>query len=462
MRRTIIIWLGAISLVLAACGGAADDGTTTTGAAAPATTSGEPGDTTATTSGSGAPTGDPIVFGSSLPLTGGFSIPGSLHEEGYQVCVDIINERGGLLGRPVELLVSDNQSDPETTASQTDRFINVDNVDVLLGTFSTLLSFPASAIAEQAGMLYPEPSDSSLQSHSRGFQNNFGFTLKPINYIGQSPVDVLNYYREQGIISDEDFPANAAVIYFDDFFTNSIAQGLVGGTLEIPGSDDVVDFGDGYLNEVGIELVFEEQYPEGFTDWVGLANRVKNSGAEMLFALTLPPQEFDVVRAMQTVDYQPTGAFFSQGTYLEFEEQLGDAANGIMVWSTWDPTIEWEGELAGQPFNNADFAREIEARTGQPANEDHAQPFTVCQAVAQAIAETGSTDNAGLVEWFASRTAEDPARTVQGDLYWDDLGLLADRDVLLLQWQSNELNFVFPRGDAYSTAIDLEWPKPEW
>jgi hypothetical protein len=67
-----------------------------------------------------------------------------------------------------------------------------------------------------------------------------------------------------------------------------------------------------------------------------------------------------------------------------------------------------------------------------------------------------------LVEWFASRTAEDPARTVQGDLYWDDLGLLADRDVLLLQWQSNELNFVFPRGDAYSTAIDLEWPKPEW
>jgi branched-chain amino acid transport system substrate-binding protein len=468
VKRTIIVWLGVISLLLAACGQGAGDGTTTAPADDGATAS-TSGDTTATTSeapattGSGeAPEGDPIVFGASLPLTGGFSIPGTLHQEGYQVCVDIINERGGLLGRPVELLISDNQSDPETTASQTDRMINVDQVDVLLGTFSTLLSFPASAIAEQAQMLYPEPSDSSLQSHSRGFEYNFGFTLKPINYIGQTPVDVLAYYRDQGIIAEEDFPTSAAVVYFDDFFTNSIALGLVGGTLEIPGSTDVVDFGEGYLNDVGIELVFEEQYPEGFNDWIGLANRVKNSGAEFLFALTLPPAELDIVRAMQTVDYQPKGAFFSQGTYLEFEEQLGDAANGIMVWSTWDPTIGWEGELAGEPFTNADFAREIEARTGQPANEDHAQPFTVCQTVAQAIEAVGSTDNTALRDWFASRTADDPVNTIQGPLWWDDKGLLADRDVLLLQWQDNQLNFVFPRGDAYSTAVDLQWPKPEW
>lgn len=460
MRRSIIVWLGVVALLLAACGPAAED--TTIGPEDTTAPTAGPEDTTGTTAAGEAPSGDPIVLGASLPLTGGFSIPGTLHREGYQICVDIINERGGLLGRPVELIVSDNQSDPETTAAQTDRFINVDNVDVLLGTFSTLLSFPSSAIAEQAQMLYPEPSDSSLQSHSRGFEYNFGFTLKPINFIGQTPVDVLAYYQEQGVISEADFPETAAVIYFDDFFTNSISQGLVGGTLQIPGSDDVVDFGEGYLNEVGIELVFEEQYPEGFTDWVGLANRVKNSGAEFLFALTLPPQEFDVVRAMQTVDYQPVGTFFSQGTYQEFQEQLGDAANGVMVWSTWDPTIGWEGELAGQPFDNSDFVREIEARTGAPANEDHAQPFSTCQAVAQAIDAVGSTDNTALRDWFASRTEDDPASTVQGPLWWDDMGLLADRDVLLLQWQEGELNFVFPRGDAYSTAIDLQWPKPEW
>lgn len=457
VRRNIFALVTVLALVLAACGDTTGESpdTTTSGA----DTTAAPGDTT---DGGEEPSGDPIVFGASLPLTGSFSVPGTLHEEGYQVCVDIINERGGLLGRPVELLVSDNQSDPETTVSQTDRFIGVDNVDVLLGTFSTLLSFPASAVAEQAQMLYPEPSDSSLQSHSRGFQYNFGFTLKPINYIGQTPVDALAYYRDEGVIPEDEFPQSAAVIYQDDFFTNSISLGLVGGTLEIPGSDDVVDFGEGYLEEIGMDLVFSEQYPAEFNDWVGLANRVKESGAEMLFALTLPPGEVDIVRAMQTVDYQPTAAFFTQGTYDEFEEQLGDAANGIMVWSTWDPTIQWEGVLAGEPFNNEDFAREIEARTGEPANEDHAQPFSVCQTVAQAIEAVGSTDNTELQEWMASRTAEDPALTIQGPFHWDELGLTAERDVLLLQWQDNELNFVYPRGEAYATSGDVTWPKPGW
>ncbi len=463
MRRATLIVLSVLALIVASCGDSTSDTTASTAGATDTTNtttgSTEPGATTETTE---EPSSDPIVFASSLPLTGGFSVPGTLHEQGYQACVDIINERGGLLGRPVELIVSDNQSDPETTVAQTDRFINVDNADILLGTFSTLLSFPASALAEQAQMVYPEPSDSSLQSHSRGFEYNFGFTLKPINYIGQTPTDVLAYYRDQGLIPEDEFPASAAVIYQDDFFTNSISLGLVGGELGIPGSDDVVDFGDGYLEEVGIDLVFQEQYPADFTDWVSLANRVKSSGAEMLFALTLPPGELDIVRAMQTVDYQPKAAFFSQGTYSEFAEQLGDAANGIMVWSTWDPAIDWGGDLAGEPFTNADFAREIESRIGEPANEDHSQAFVVCQTMAQAIEAVGSTDNTAIRDWLDSRTADDPVQTMQGPYYWDDLGLTAGRDVLLLQWQDGNLEFVFPRGDAYSTATDLLWPKPGW
>jgi ABC-type branched-subunit amino acid transport system substrate-binding protein len=58
---------------------------------------------------------EPIKIGASLPITGGFAINGEKHRDGYQLCVDLINEKGGLLGRPVELIVSDNQSDVETT-----------------------------------------------------------------------------------------------------------------------------------------------------------------------------------------------------------------------------------------------------------------------------------------------------------------------------------------------------------
>lgn len=405
-----------------------------------------------------------IVFAASLPLTGGLSVPGEFHKQGYEVCVDIINANGGLLdGREVELKVSDNQSDPETVALQTDRFISVDDADILLGTFSTLLSFPASAVAERAQMVYPEPSDSSLQSHSRGQKFNFGFTLKPINYIGQTPVDAMSYFREEGIIPESEFPETAAVIYQDDFFTNSISLGLVGGTLEIPGTDDEVDFGEGYLNEVGMDLVFQEKFPSEFSDWVGLANRVKNSGADMLFALTLPPAEVDIVKAMSTVDYQPKATWFTQGTYPEFGEQLGDAADGIMTWSTWDPEIKWEGgELAGEPMGNAQFVQAVEEALGGPPNEDQAQAFTVCQTMAEAIEAVGSTDNTKIRDWLASRTADDPVQTIQGPYYWDDMGLVADRDVVLLQWQDGKLRFVYPKAEEYPNAADLLWPKPRW
>lgn len=78
---------------------------------------------------------EPLLIGSSLPLTGSFSIPGEKHQDGYQLCVDLINDAGGLLDRPVELLVSDNQSDAETAIAQFERFINQDNVDLIFGTF---------------------------------------------------------------------------------------------------------------------------------------------------------------------------------------------------------------------------------------------------------------------------------------------------------------------------------------
>src|SRR5665811_1363670 len=155
-RYTWIIVLTALSLVAAACG--TDESTDTTAEAttttAGATTTAAGTDTTESPDTTQGETGEeePILFASSLPLTGEFSVTGTKHRDGYQFCVDEINARGGILGREVELLVEDNRSDTEATVNQMERFINVENADVLLGTFSSLLGFPASTVAEQNGM----------------------------------------------------------------------------------------------------------------------------------------------------------------------------------------------------------------------------------------------------------------------------------------------------------------------
>src|SRR5690554_2313593 len=177
----------------------AGDGATPTtedGADTTPTTGGE----TTDTGGDEAPEGDPIVFASSLPLTGEFSVTGAKHRDGYQFCVDEINARGGLLDRPVELLVEDNRSDTEVTVNQMERFINVDNVDILLGTFSSLLGFPASTVAEQNDMIYPLPSSAALRIWERGYEHIFYFQALPGEYTGQAILDTIGHYSEQGAI----------------------------------------------------------------------------------------------------------------------------------------------------------------------------------------------------------------------------------------------------------------------
>lgn len=409
-----------------------------------------------------AASGKPIKIGVSLPLTGPFSVPGANFKQSYQLCADLINKGGGIDGRQLKLVISDNRSDPQTTVNQTQRFISSDHVDMLFGTFSTLLAFPAEAIAEQQKMVYLEPADSAVASHSRGFKYNFGFTLKPIDYIGQSPVDAIFALKKAGDIAASDMPKTAAVIYQDDFFPNSIAQGLTGGKTKIPGSNKTVDFGKGYLADKGVKVVFKQQFPGDFNDWVSLANSVKRSGADYLFALTTPPAEVNIVRALATVKYHPKGAFFSQGTYDQFKQSLGKKVNGIIVWSTWSKDVKWQGLLNGKPFSNQDFIAAFKAKYGTPPDEDHAQAFAVCQAAEQAMDATGGTDNTKIRDWLAARTAADPVKTVQGDYHWDDVGLTAGRDVLLLQWQNGQLKPIYPVGPEYPGTTKIVWPDPNW
>ena len=398
---------------------------------------------------------EPIKIGASLPLTGGFAIPGQKHADGYKLCVDQINARGGLLGRPVELIISDNQSDVDTVLAQTERFINVDKVDMLFGTFSSRLTFPQTSLTEQAKMINPIPSGAALRIYERGYDYLFYFQQLAAEYVGRSPINLVN-----DLVAEGDRPATAAVVFADDFFAGSIASGLLGGTIDTGDAEVPLP---SLLEEAGIELVYQEMWPEeGFSDWVTLANSMKASGAEMVFGLTASPDEtILLVRAMQTVDYNPKAIYLSQGTQIEFFEGVGDAANGIMIHAAWHPAVQWEGLLGGEPYTNQDFQSDFEAAFGRAADEDEAIPFALCQGMEQAVRATGTTDNTVMRDWLASRTADDPVKTIIGDRYWDEKGLAIDANFVMTQWQDGELKFVYPVGEFPGT-VDVVYPKPAW
>jgi branched-chain amino acid transport system substrate-binding protein len=443
----LLISLILVSMLITACGGAAE------APAEPAAPAEEPAEKPAEEPAE-EPV-EPIKIGASMPLTGGFAIPGQKHTDGYQLCVDLINERGGLLDRPVELIVSDNQSDVDTILAQTERMINVDKVDLIFGTFSSKLTFPQTSLTEQAQMVNPIPSGASLKIYSRGYKYIFYFQQLAAEYVGRSPINLIS-----DLVDAADAPTSVAVVYADDFFAGSIATGLLGG--EVDTGEEVIDL-PALLEEAGMEIVYEEMWPEeGFSDWITLANSIKASGAEFVVGLTASADEAVLLtRALQTVDFNPKGIYMSQGTQSEYLEGVGEAADGVMIHAAWHPAVQWEGLLSGEVYTNQDFQADFEAAFGRAADEDEVIPFALCQGMEQAVRATGTTDNTALRDWFASRTADDPVKTIIGDRYWDATGLPIDANFVMTQWQDGELEFVYPVGEFPGT-VDLVWPKPAW
>jgi len=451
--------LSVLALVLAACGDGGEGSDTTAAGGGATTTEGSTGTTAAGTTAAGG--GEPIIAATSLPLTGDFSIPAELHRTGYQLCVDLINDRGGVLGRELVLEVEDNQSDQEIAVTQTERMVS--EADILFGTFSSLLTGPTSAIAEQNGMVYPVPSGGAQRIWERGFQNIFYFQARPAEGVGAAATNALTYYRDQGLIAADDFPTSAAVVYADDPFAAAGRNGLVGGTVNDPATGDVLaDLAPGFLAEAGIEVVFDEQWPVGFTDWTTFANSINASGADSVWAATASVDEaISLIQGLQQVGMQPKFVWMSQGAQSEFRDELGGPENGITMHTVWHPSAEFVGLLGGEEYTNQDFIADFEAAYGKEPSEDEAIPFAVCQGMEQAMLGTGGTDNAAMSEWLHARTADDPVKTVLGDFYWDERGLPIGRDYILNQWQDGTLQFVYPVGEGLET-VDLVYPKPEW
>ena len=98
---------------------------------------------------------DPIVIGSTLSLTGAFAATGAIHKVAGEVFVKDLNARGGLLGRPVQWKLLDDESDPAKVSALYERLISQDRVDLIMGPYATPNIVAAMAVAERHGYVLP-------------------------------------------------------------------------------------------------------------------------------------------------------------------------------------------------------------------------------------------------------------------------------------------------------------------
>jgi len=372
--------------------------------------------------------GEPITIGVSLPLSGRFSEPGTAAQRGYEVWATMVNEAGGLLGRPIELSILDNNSDQDTAVADYEKLITVDQVDLVVGPFSSFLVIPTSEVAARYGYAFIEPAGGAPDVFTRGLTNLF--FAQPGGSVTQGETFAAYILG----LPDDVRPQTFAVVSQDDPFTLG-----------------VVDTVRERLVEGGLELVFDEIYAPETTDFSSIAIQVADVDPDLVVGGTILEDSVGQARAYQEAGYQPRAAFFTTGPSLPgpFKEALGPATEGIFSAISWAPST--------QDYQNQDMlAKYVEIYGGEAGDvaEDTANAFTVGQVLQQAVNNIQSIDNAALIEELHQGTYQ----TVVGDLSFDETGQPLGT-YMLLQWQGDNYTIIGPGNRAQAEAI---WPKPAW
>jgi branched-chain amino acid transport system substrate-binding protein len=106
------------------------------------------------------------------PLTGPLAGEGKRHLEGYEIVRDMVNERGGVMGKKLVLAVAD-APDPTAAASEANRLITREGVKIITGTFSSRLCGAASEAAARHNVIYWETSCVDPRFNKRGLKTVF-------------------------------------------------------------------------------------------------------------------------------------------------------------------------------------------------------------------------------------------------------------------------------------------------
>src|SRR2546425_9696915 len=93
--------------------------------------------------------GPPVRIGGTLALTGPLGPTSLVHKIAGEISIEQINKRDGLLGRPVEWVLLDDQSKADVTRTLYERLITVDKVDLLVGPYATNAILSALAVAQR-------------------------------------------------------------------------------------------------------------------------------------------------------------------------------------------------------------------------------------------------------------------------------------------------------------------------
>ena len=385
-----------------------------------------------TTSSSTSQSKTPIKIGISLSLSGDFSADGLAFQQGYQLWADTVNKNGGILGRQVKLDIVSDASSTTQVVTNYQKLITVDHCDLVFGPFSSLLTKPASVVANRYQYAFIEGAGGGPSVFTQGLHNLFDVSAPVANLL----VSFTQYIQSLPVAQR---PTTAAYATQDDPFTQP-----------------QVDTAKKYLEQAGVKTVSYQVYPAETTDYTPIAQKMINSKAQVIVTGTLLPDIVAYIQAFKQQHYNPQAVIATAGPDQggQFTKAIGGVttAEGVFVPNGgWYPGIN--------TFQNAQMVKDFLAKYGGTADAisaDVAEAFSVGQTLQQAATKLNSIDNTKIINELHSGTT---FQTVQGPVKFDDQGQNVLATGYLFQWQKGSLLSVYPASQATKAP---EYPKPAW
>ncbi|TMH63238.1 MAG: branched-chain amino acid ABC transporter substrate-binding protein [Betaproteobacteria bacterium] len=320
----------------------------------------------------------PLKIGFGMSLTGPLAGNGKAALIAMQIWAEDLNAKGGLLGRKVELVYYDDQTNPSTVPSIYNKLLDVDKVDLLVSGYGTNVIAPAMPIVMQRNM---------------AFMGLFGLNVN-------SKFDYDRYFQIM--------PAGPepAIGWTQGFF--DIAMGLspkpqtialVGADAEYPAL--ALEGARAQVKRTGLKVVYDKTYPPNTVDFSPIVRAIAATNADLVFVASYPPDSAGMVRAANEVGLKARmfGGGLVGPQFAALKTQLGPLLNGIVNYETYVPDVAGKFPFLEQ-FLAKYQGRAI--REGVDPLGFYLPPYAyaMMQVLEQAIKATGGLDQAKLADYM--------------------------------------------------------------
>jgi branched-chain amino acid transport system substrate-binding protein len=373
---------------------------------------------------------EPAKIGFSMALTGGSAVVGKQILAALEIWRDDQNAKGGLLGRPVQLVYYDDQSNPGNVPGIYTKLISVDKVDMVIGPYATNMVAAAMPVIMQHNMV--DISILALGVNAE-FKHPRYFSTLPV---GQKP----------------------KIAYSKGFFELAMAQNPKPKTVAIVAADaefarNSSDGARENAKAVGLKIVYDKAYPPPTTDFSSIIRAIQATSPDIVFAAAYPPDTIGLVRAANELNFSPKmfGGSLIGLLATGPKVQLGPLMDGIVVNEIFmpSPAFEFPGtkELLAKYQAKAPALGVDLLGYGFP-------PFAYAagQILAQAVEGTKSFDQAKIAAYIHANTM----KTVIGEINYGTNGEWKEERFVFTQFQNIKPNNVDQFRNANSEVII--WP----